>query len=110
MARFYTNENVELQIVEALRSLGHDVLTSLEAGNANRSIEDKDVLAFAVAQDRVLVTHNRLHFVRLHRHRNESHAGIVVCSVDLDYAEVAQRIHTAIEPGIADQLVRVNRR
>jgi predicted nuclease of predicted toxin-antitoxin system len=52
----YTNENVELQIVEALRSIGHDVLTSLEAGNANRSIEDKDVLAFAIAQNRVLVT------------------------------------------------------
>lgn len=41
MARFYTNENIELQIVEALRSIGHDVLTSLEAGNANRSVEDK---------------------------------------------------------------------
>ncbi len=90
MARFYTNENVELQVVEALRSLGHDVLTSLEAGNANRSIEDKDVLAFAIMQNRVLVTHNRLHFVRLHRHRNEPHPGIVVCSVGLDYAEVAQ--------------------
>jgi hypothetical protein len=30
--------------------------------------------------------------------------------VDLDYAEVAQRIHMAVEREIADQLVRVNRR
>jgi len=35
MARFYSNENFERQAVEELRALGHDVLTSAEAGNAN---------------------------------------------------------------------------
>lgn len=109
MALIYTNENIEIQVVNALRALQHDVLTSLDAGNANRSIADKDVLAFAVSQNRILITHNRLHFVRLHQHRAAPHAGIVVCSVDLDYRGLTQRIHASIESGVADQLVRVDR-
>lgn len=109
MARLYTNENVALQVVTALRTLGHDVLTSLEAGNANQAIEDREVLTFAVSQERILVTYNRLHFLRLHRHRTSPHAGIVVCSVDLDYAGQAERISEAISAGVEDRLVRVNR-
>jgi len=35
MARFYSNENFPLPVVEALRAMGHDVLSSLDAGNAN---------------------------------------------------------------------------
>ncbi|WP_445305545.1 DUF5615 family PIN-like protein [Microcoleus sp. herbarium2] len=35
MARFYTDENFPLAVVELLRALGHDVLTAREAGNAN---------------------------------------------------------------------------
>lgn len=38
MARFYSNENIASQVVMELRRLGHDVLTSLEAGNANASV------------------------------------------------------------------------
>ncbi len=34
MARFYSNENIAMQVVTELRRLGHDVLTSLDAGNA----------------------------------------------------------------------------
>jgi hypothetical protein len=34
MASLYTNENVPLEVVAELRRLGHDVLTSYEAGNA----------------------------------------------------------------------------
>lgn len=92
MAFIYTNENIESQLANALRRLRHDVLTSLEAGNANRSIADWDVLAFAVSQSGILITHNRLHFVGLHQHHVAAHAGIVVCSVDLDYSRQAQRV------------------
>ncbi len=34
MAHLYGNENFPLPVVEALRRLGHEVLTSHEAGNA----------------------------------------------------------------------------
>ena len=35
MARFYSNENFPKRVVEELRRLGHDVLTSYEAGRAS---------------------------------------------------------------------------
>jgi hypothetical protein len=47
--RFYSNENSAPPVVTELRRLGHDVLTSLEAGNANASAPDAEVLAFASA-------------------------------------------------------------
>lgn len=49
MARFYSNENIAVPVVTELRRLGHDVLTSLDAGNANSAVPDADVLVFATA-------------------------------------------------------------
>ncbi len=69
MARFYSNENIALQVVTELRGLGHDVLTSLDAGKANAALPDAEVLAFAVEEGRILLSSNRRHFLELHRHR-----------------------------------------
>ena len=91
MARFYSNENIALQVVMELRRLGHDVLTSHDAGNANIAMPDSEVLACAVAEGRILLSHNRRDFLRLHRHRTEDHAGIVVCTVDPDFRALADR-------------------
>lgn len=52
MAFLSANENFPYQVVQALRGLGHDVLTSLEAGNANQSIPDEQVLEFATQNRR----------------------------------------------------------
>lgn len=60
MARFYADEQFPLPVVELLRNLGHDVLTVQEAGNANQRIPDEQVLAFAVSQERAILTINRL--------------------------------------------------
>ena len=111
MARFYSNENIAGQVVAELRVLGHDVLTSFEAGNANAAVPDAAVLAFAATEGRILLSHNRRHFLRLHQHRTESHAGIVVCSIDPDFGGLAYRIHTAVHGAgdMKDQLIRVNR-
>ena len=110
MARLYANENFPLPVVEVLRQLGHDVLTTSESGRAGVAIPDEDVLAFAVAEHRALVTINRRHFIRLHR-INSSHAGIIGCTFDLNYSALAQRIHDAIEvqPTLDGQLIRINR-
>jgi predicted nuclease of predicted toxin-antitoxin system len=111
MARFYTNENIPLQVVAELRRLGHDVVTSSDAGNANSAVPDPEVLAFAAASGRILLTHNRRHFLRLHQHRTADHAGIVLCTFDADFCRQAQRIHDAVgtDAGMANKLVRVNR-
>lgn len=110
MVRIYCNENFPLPVVEVLRQLGHDVLTSLDAGNANRSVPDDDVLTFAIAEDRIILTMNRKHFVRLHL-QDAGHPGMVVCTYDPDFPRQAQRIHQEISAfeSLAGMLVRVNR-
>ncbi len=90
--------------------MGNDVLTSYESGKAGQAISDDDVLAFAVAEKRVLVTFNRKHFIRLHKEQPD-HAGIIVCTFDPDFAALANRIHAALETqgDSTGQLVRINR-
>ncbi len=70
------------QVVTELRRFGHDVLSSLEAGKANAAVPDTEVLAFAVAEGRILPSNNRRHFLRLHQRRTEDHAGIILCTFD----------------------------
>lgn len=110
MARLYTNENFPFPAVEQLRRLGHDVVTTHESGQAGQAMPDEDILAFAAAENRVLVTLNRKHFVRLHQLHPE-HAGIVVCTFDPDFSALAQPVHVALtaHPEMAGRLERVNR-
>ncbi|CAG0928301.1 hypothetical protein TFLX_00828 [Thermoflexales bacterium] len=110
MARLYSNENFPLPVVDELRQLGHDVLTIQETGRANQALSDEAVLNFARGEQRIVVTLNRRHFVRLHEEQPD-HAGIVVCTYDPDFAALAQRIHLAIATSVnpAGQLLRINR-
>lgn len=110
MARFYSNENFPLQTVMKLRELGHEVLTALEAGNANRRIADEAMLACAVSGNRTVLTINRKHSIALHQ-RIPAHCGIVVCSLDADFAGQANRIHQAVSQhtDLTGMLIRVNR-
>jgi len=110
MALSYANENFPYQVLQALRVLGHDVLTSLEAGNANQSTPDMQVLEFATQHRRALLTINKRDFIQLHR-TNPDHAGIIVCSQDADILGQAERIHQAIasQTSLAGQLVRIHR-
>lgn len=43
MARLYADEMFPQQVSELLRTMGHDVLTVQEAGNANLGIPDDEV-------------------------------------------------------------------
>jgi predicted nuclease of predicted toxin-antitoxin system len=110
MARLYTNENFPMQVVEELRGLGHDVLTIQETGKAGQRIPDEEVLDFARADNRMLLTLNRRHFIRLHS-QQPNHAGIIICTFDSDFVGQANRIHAAIvsQAVLSGQLIRVNR-
>ena len=96
MARFYSNENFPIQTVRDLRRLQHDVLTSQDAGNANRSVSDEEVLQFAASERRVLLTQNRPHFLRLHQRKAVAHAGMVLCTYDPDFHRLAARVHDEV--------------
>lgn len=110
MAKLYANENFPLPAVLELRRLGNDVLTVQETGNAGQAVPDEVILEFATQQDRAVLTLNRKHFVRLHDGVRD-HAGIIVCTLDPDFAGQAFRIHEAISslPSLSGRLIRVNR-
>lgn len=110
MARFYADEQFPLQVVELLRDLGHDVLTVQEAGNANQRIPDDQVLAFAVGQERAILTINRVDFIRLHR-RDNQHFGILVCTNNRNWTQFTAQIDEAVraEESLRGKLIRVVR-
>ena len=110
MASFYADEQFPFQVTELLRNLGHDVLTVQEAGNANQRIPDDLVLAFAVGQERSILTVNRIDFIRLHR-RDNQHFGIVVCTNNRNWEQFAARIDEAVraEESLRGKLIRVVR-
>lgn len=110
MARLYTDENFPAPAVEFLRESGHDVLAMVETEQAGLAIPDEQVLAFASQAERILLTLNRKHFIRLHNEDDE-HGGIVVCTFDADFVALAERIHEVLEahPDMTGRLVRVNR-
>lgn len=110
MARLFADENFSLPTVEELRRLGHDVVTVQDAGGGEQSWPDPEILERATRDDRAVLTLNRKHFIRLHREHPE-HEGIVVCTVDFDFAGQAARIHAALGEArsLTGALIRVNR-
>ena len=112
MASLYSNENFPKRVVEELCRLGHDVLTSYEAGRANQTIPDDQVLAYASELNRVVLTLNRFDFIRLHQETQGAHAGIIVCTRDdADPPAFAARIHSSLAATAnpAGQLIRIVR-
>jgi len=70
--RYHLDEHVDPAVAAGLRQRGVDVTTTLEAGLTAAS--DEDQLAFAAAEERVLVTRDR-HFLVLDS-QGVPHAGI----------------------------------
>lgn len=50
--RLYADEHFPLQVVVALRQLGHDVLTTQDSGHAGQAVSDPAILTFATSQQR----------------------------------------------------------
>lgn len=105
---FYANENLSAALVEALRQLGYDVLTSYEAGNANQQIPDDQVLATATAEGRAVLTFNRDDFLALHR-SGVDHGGIVVCKDDSHDREMGKMLddYLMAQETLQNRLLRV---
>jgi len=56
LARLLADENFPNPAVEGLRQLGHDVLTAAELNLAGLGTPDEDLLAFAHADGRAVLT------------------------------------------------------
>lgn len=101
MASLYADEDFRYGVVERLRGLGYDVLTVQEAGR--RGSSDTQVLADATAAGRAVLTHNRWHFERLHRH-HPAHAGIISSTDDNDLDHAFACTHAALNRLTAENL------
>jgi Domain of unknown function (DUF5615) len=93
-----------------LSLLGHDGLTSDEAGQANQKISDLAVVSFATQNNRIVITLNRDDFVRLHRSGIE-HRGMIVCKDDRDSEGQTQAIQTCLIKylDLSDRLIRIKK-
>ncbi len=111
MASFYTNENYPVEIARYLRKMGHDVLTSYEAGKANQRIPDNEVLGFASQSGRSMLTLNRRDFIAIHE-KTAEHAGIIVCTHNPNAREQAEQIDALVQEmgNLAGKLIRANRK
>lgn len=110
MARLHSDENYPYSVVVTLHRFGHDVLTALEAGRANQGIPDHEVLAFAISQQRAVLTLDRFDYNRLHR-QFPQHNGIIICTNDDDRVALSDRVHQALlaNPVLDGMLIRVNK-
>lgn len=108
MVKLYADEQFPRPVVALLRGFGYDILTVQESGNAGFS--DPQVLEFAIANKRAVITQNRRDFKRLHQF-NPDHTGIIICTDDRDSQRLATRIHEAIltESPLKGKLIRIVR-
>jgi predicted nuclease of predicted toxin-antitoxin system len=108
--KLYSDENFPLRTVKELRNLGHDVLTAFDDEKANQAISDEEVLARAIELERAVLTLNRKDFKRLHL-KDSNHAGIVICTEDVNRIGQANRISEKIFEckDLNGQLIRVYR-
>lgn len=74
MARLFADENFPWPAVQALRRLGHDVVSVDDIGRSGQRWSDPEVLEFARKEGRILLTLNRKDFLRLHRSRYCAHS------------------------------------
>ena len=104
----YADEDFPYPVVEELRRLGHDVLTAQEDGR--QTSPDAEILARAHSLGRVVLTHNRGEFERLHR-QGKAHCGIISATHDHgNHVPLAHRIDAALAGQTPGRwAVRVNR-
>jgi len=103
--RLYLDEDVSRDIVENLRQRGFDVLSARDAGQLH--LDDDEQLAFAVAQGRALVTHNRHDFELRHQRYLSAglpHFGIIIAKRRASDAAVVHKLLTLLDTVTADEM------
>ena len=101
----YLDEDVSVLLADLLQARGFAVATTQEAGQVGRT--DLEQLAYAVSQQRTLVTHNRADFERLALEYFSSgitHYGIIV-AVRRPIHEIAKRLLTILDQVTADEMM-----
>jgi predicted nuclease of predicted toxin-antitoxin system len=109
MMKLYADEDFNYLAVKTLKEMGYDVKTTQEAGKAGQGIDDQAQLSYASSEGRAILTHNHKDFYKLHTHN--VHSGIISCTHNKDYQQLALRIDERIRNVLQldNQLIRVTR-
>ncbi|MEL7420760.1 MAG: DUF5615 family PIN-like protein [Cyanobacteria bacterium J06643_13] len=102
--RLYLDEDVNVLIADLLNARGFDVLTVRDAGRLQAS--DEEQLAYAISQQRTLVTHNRSDFeklVQIYFATEQKHYGVIL-AVRRPPQAIAQRLLTILNHVTADEM------
>jgi len=100
----YFDEDISADIVENLRHRGFDVLCARDTQRL--SLTDEAQLAFAVVQQRAIVTHNRCDFERLHQRyleKKRPHWGIIIAKRRRDNSIVVRKLLTLLDTFTAEE-------
>lgn len=101
----YLDEDVDVLIADLLRPRGFAVTTTQEAGQVGQN--DSAQLAWSIARQKALLTHNRLDFENLAREYFEAgrtHSGIIIAVRRLPY-ELARRLLVILNDVTADEMI-----
>ncbi len=105
IASVYLDQDVSVLIAEILRSRGLDALTTRDAHNLGA--DDEQQIAFAVREERLIVTHNRDDFQRLaveYHEQERTHYGVVIAR-RRPVHEVARRLLALLDRLTSDELM-----
>jgi predicted nuclease of predicted toxin-antitoxin system len=100
----YLDEDVDILIADLLNAYGFDALTARDAGNLG--LTDSSQLAFAIDQNRTMLTHNQVDFELLAQKyfdSGQSHQGII-CAFRQTPAKVVHRLLIILEHTTADEI------
>lgn len=98
--RFLVDESTGAAVVAYLRSIGHDVLAAAET---MPQADDSDILARAVAEDRILLTNDK-DFGELVFRNGQAHSAIVLLRLQDESAVNRVRVVKDLLDQFADRL------
>jgi predicted nuclease of predicted toxin-antitoxin system len=103
-ASLYLDEDMNNMVATLLRSRGIDAITVQKSDMLGKS--DQEQLAYAAANDRCILTHNRVDYEDLHLHYGQTnliHSGIIVVPQKSPY-EIVNRVMILLDSMTADEI------
>jgi len=100
----YLDEDVSVLLAKLLRARGFEVITTQDAKRLGAS--DKEQLEYAIRKEKVLLTHNRLHFEKLHKEylrKDKEHYGIIIAARQNEYITL-KRLLKILDNVSADEM------
>jgi predicted nuclease of predicted toxin-antitoxin system len=102
--QLYLDEDVDILVGTLLEARGFTVITTRDAGQISKS--DDEQLAYAIAENKTLLTHNRVDFEALAKTyfaEGKTHQGIIIATRHSPY-EIIRRLLIILNNVTADEM------